>query len=233
MVEKGIVNKEKSSWHLTSGTAADHVNKVIERIRIERLPICIDEVIVFGSFIKEKLNPHDVDFLLVKRNPQPDDYNDAYQIFSRLIKYFDRPKYEYRLSLYGRWKITVQLIRRGMKGIHPTDTDGVLEFIHELGDRENLLKSGFPMKVVWSSSWEGELPRDKKHPLIPYLRFMQITNDKGIYRDMKKVDERVKILSTYNGGDWKVLLNEEENRCYKDVTKKVLRDRNGRNDTSL
>lgn len=207
--------EEKSDWYLTPVTAGNNINKVVERVRIERLPVCIDEIIVFGSFIKGKLHPHDIDVLFVKRKPQPDDYYRATEIYRELIGYFRFGFYQH----YRYWTstITMRLIRRGIKGVHPTDTDGLLEFIHELEDKERALKSGFPMKVVWSSSWEGELPRDKEHPLLPYLRFMQTINDAGVYGSMKKLDERIKDLSAYNGSDWKDLLNKEEKQCYDDT----------------
>lgn len=174
---------------LKNETLKRYADTIVGRVKTERMPIFIAEVIIFGSYLKGKTKPHDLDVLLViDSTKEGEDYRQAREAFKKLIKFDELPsdlQYNYHLDA-----ITHRLIRGGMKKIDVKIANRLQDFIRSFWDKDGTLKeTGLLLHVVWSSSWEKELLREKQHPMLPYLRFLRIVNRQEIRELNLNLDE--------------------------------------------
>lgn len=175
-----------------------YIDKIVERVRTERMPIFIGEVIIFGSYLGEKINPADLDILLTDRHEITiigESYDLARRTFFDIIE-LESIAIAPHLIRYHPQTITERLIRLGMKGLDISIGSSIDDFIHCFKDKDGtLIIRGLPMHIVWSSSWENDLPRDKQHPMLPFIRFLRMVDTKEIRElnlDFDRIEEIAK-----------------------------------------
>ena len=164
------IMKEKNRLY-NRESVKEKLDLIIKRVKDERMPIQITDVVVFGSYFKGNEKVHDLDILLL--------YNlDGIYLKARREL---RPIKEYDGRIDHPEVITKRLLTRGLKGVDITLEYSIPDFIEglEIKDKQRLVKEGFPREVIWSLSHEHQLNREKEHPLSSYIKYFEMKSGKS------------------------------------------------------
>jgi hypothetical protein len=204
--------RPKTGYYLTRTKIRDDLKKIIQRIANERMPFDIGELIVYGSYIKGKEKPNDLDALVTdaQNKERRASYIFGHECF-RLLLGMEEGQWNYGLicwlfdyghgHLISQEYITSKLLRMNMKNVHIQYQKDLSEFIRSMAINDDLQENGLPFDVIWSSSWvEGaEMKCRKQHPLTPYIRHLHLIENTQVFEAfdlpegcLKKYDALIK-----------------------------------------
>jgi len=192
---KDLQPQPKTSYYLTRPTIRKHLQTLINRIMTERIPYDIGELVVFGSYVKGKEKPNDLDIVIIDSENEERElsYEFGRECFLDLLQMGKGKKNEgmfWWLTAYGRGHfvdcdyITSKLLRRGMKNVHIQYHKNISDFIRTIKVNDELQEVGLDFKVLWSSSWvdEKDMKCWKQHPLTPFLRYLHMVENTQVFK---------------------------------------------------
>jgi predicted nucleotidyltransferase len=186
----------KTNFYLTRPTIKKHITTLIHRTMTERMPYDIGEIVIFGSYIKGKEKPNDLDIVLIdaeKKTTQLS-YLLGREWFTDLLQMRQDQRNHnmiWYLSSYGYAHfdscpyITSKLLRRGMKNVHIKYEKNFSDFVRRMKVNEEMERTGLDFKVIWSSSWvdEKDMKCWKQHPLTPFIRYLHTVENTNLFKE--------------------------------------------------